>query len=144
MVINGVREKYPNAMIVCITPWNFPDKDGFELNYEDYANAMMAVAEEQGVYCINASDPAVSGVDMRDEAFRAKYNIKPSDVSHLNADGMKLVLPYFEKALAELYTDFITPDEPEIPEDPEAPPTGGGNWDVEEDTDTGWSPIIPF
>ena len=78
---------------------------------------------------------------MRDASFRAKYNIKSSDVSHLNVDGMKLVLPYFEKALAELYLDFITPDEPETPENPS---TGGGNWNVEEDTDEGWGPLIPF
>jgi hypothetical protein len=138
VVIDGMQAKYPNAMIVCITPWNFPDKDGFALTYKDYVNAMMAVAEAQGVYCINASDPAVSGVDMRDEAFRAKYNIKTSDVSHLNVDGMKLVLPYFEKALAELYTKFTTPEEPVTP------PTGGGDWNVEEDTDEGWGPLIPF
>jgi hypothetical protein len=75
---------------------------------------------------------------MRNEAFRAKYNIKDSDVSHLNADGMKLVLPYFEKALAELYTKFTTP------ETPVTPPVGGGDWNVEEDTDEGWGPLIPF
>ena len=138
VIIDGVQAKYPDAMIVCITPWNFPDKDGFTLTYKDYVNAMMAVAEAQGVYCINASDPAVSGVDMRDTSFRSKYNIKSSDVSHLNVDGMKLVLPYFEKALAELYLDFITPDEPDTPS------TGGGNWNVEEDTDEGWGPLIPF
>ena len=138
VVIDGVQEKYPDAMIVCITPWNFPDKSGYTLTYKDYVNAMMAVAEAQGVYCINASDPAVSGVDMRDDAFRAKYNIKPSDVSHLNADGMKLVLPYFEKALAECYEQFLKTAEEEKPS------TGNGNFNVEEDTDTGWSPLIPF
>ena len=138
VIIDGVQAKYPNAMIVCITPWNFPDKTGFTLTYKDYVNAMMAVAEAQGVYCINASDPAVSGVDMRSDAFRAKYNTKPSDVSHLNVDGMKYVLPYFEKALAELYTKFTTPI------DPVPPTTGDNDWVVEEDTDEGWGPLQPF
>lgn len=135
VVIDGMQAKYPNAMIVCITPWNFPDKDGFTLTYKDYVNAMMAVAEAQGVYCINASDPAVSGVDMRNEAFRAKYNIKSSDVSHLNVDGMKFVLPYFEKALAELYTKFLAPSEPT---------PGDTNFEIGEDTDDGWGPLQPF
>ena len=96
---------------------------------------MMAVAEAQGVYCINASDPAVSGVDMRNEAFRAKYNVKSSDVSHLNVDGMKFVLPYFEKALAELYTKFTTPSDPT---------PGDTNCEIGEDTDDGWGPLQPF
>lgn len=135
VIIDGVQAKYPNAMIVCITPWNFPDKDGFTLTYKDYVNAMMAVAEAQGVYCINASDPAVSGVDMRNEAFRAKYNIKSSDVSHLNVNGMKFVLPYFEKALAELYTKFLAPSDPT---------PGDTNFEIGEDTDDGWGPLQPF
>jgi hypothetical protein len=40
---------------------------------------------------------------MTDASFRAKYCMKPTDISHLNADGMKLVLPYFEKFIADTY-----------------------------------------
>ena len=76
--------------------------------------------------------------------------MKPSDVSHLNPDGMKLAFPYFEKILTEYYEDFLTPDVPEDPENPENPedpedkPSGDSNFNVEEDKDTGWSPLIPF
>ena len=38
---------------------------------------------------------------MTDPAFRAAYCMKPGDVSHLNAAGMRLVLPVFERAAAE-------------------------------------------
>lgn len=106
-MIDGVKQMYPDAMIVCVTNWNFPNNRDMSLVSLDYANAMRSVAEAQGVYCIYAYDPAVSGVDMTNEAFRTKYNIKPADVSHLNEDGMKYVLPYFEKALAECYEDFL-------------------------------------
>ena len=107
VIIDGLQEKYPNAMIVCISNWNFPGtKNGN--NYSDFANAMKAVANRQGVYFIDASDPKVSGVDMTNEVFRSKYCIKPSDISHLNAEGMKYVLPYLERALADCYTDFLS------------------------------------
>lgn len=105
-IIKGLKEKYPNAMIVCISNWNFPGtKNG--LDYADYANAMEAVANQQGVYFIKACDPDISGIDMSDEAFRAKYCLKQSDISHLNAKGMKIAMAHFEKILAEYYQDFL-------------------------------------
>ena len=67
----------------------------------DYANAMEAVAQKQGVYFIRACDPAVSGIDMQDEDFRAKYCLKHDDISHLNAAGMKIALSNFEKLIAD-------------------------------------------
>lgn len=107
-IIDGLQEKYPNAMIVCISPWNFPNTNtSTSLTYRDYVNGMKAVAEKQGVYFINASDPAVSGVNMSDPSFAAQYTIKPGDISHLNQNGMKLVFPNFEKAIAECYHDFL-------------------------------------
>ena len=93
-------------MIVCISNWNFPDSKHGRY-YNDYSDAMEAVAESQGVYYIAACDPNVSGVDMTNSVFRSRYCIKSTDVSHLNKDGMRLVMPYFEKALAKCYTDFL-------------------------------------
>ena len=57
-----------------------------------------------GVACINAMDQAATGVYMTDSAFRTKYCMKASDISHLNEAGMKLVFPVFEKAIADFYT----------------------------------------
>ena len=107
VIIDGMQKKYPNAMIVCITPWKFPNKSTHTLTYKDYVDAMMAVSDAQGVYCINASDTAVMGVDMTDANFRAQYCTKPDDVSHLNAEGMKLVMPAFEKLIAKCYANFL-------------------------------------
>ena len=105
VIIEGLKEKYPNAMIVCITPWNFSGNKG-GLTYKSYADAMMAVAAAQGVYCINASDPSVSGVDMTKGAFKKQYSMKSSDESHLNIEGMKIPFKSFEKLIAEYYKDF--------------------------------------
>ena len=107
VILAGVRTKYPDAMIVCVTPWNFPDKADYTLTHKDYVNAMMQVAEAHGVYCINASDSDAMGVDMTDASFRQKYCKNSGDVSHLNQEGMKLVMPKFEKYIAEFYADFL-------------------------------------
>ena len=107
VIIDGIQAKYPDAMIVCISPWNFPNSSGKSLTYVDYADAMQAVAERQGVYFIRACDTQISGIDMRSSAFKAQYCIKPTDVSHLNFEGMKIAMMHFEKILAEYYQDFI-------------------------------------
>ena len=107
VIIEGLKEKYPNAMIVCISNWNFPDEK-FGRVYTDYAGAMEAVAERQGVYYIPACDPAVSGINMASKSFRELYCIKTGDVSHLNFAGMKVAMTHFEKILAEYYQDFLS------------------------------------
>ena len=108
VIIDGLKEKYPDAMIVCISNWNFPGTSSIGLRYDDYAGAMEAVARAQGVYFIEACDPDVSGIDMKNESFRAKYCIKSSDISHLNADGMKIALEHFAPILERYYTDFLS------------------------------------
>ena len=106
VIIEGLKKKYPNAMIVCISNWNFPGtKNG--LDYADYADAMEAVAEQQDVYFIRACDPEVSGINMKSTTFRAQYCMNPDDISHLNAAGMKIAMEHFEKILAEYYQDFL-------------------------------------
>lgn len=106
VIIDGLQKKYPSAMIVCVTPWNFPDKSGYSLTYKDYTDAMEEVAEAQGVYCVKAYEPEISGVNMRDDSFKSKYCMKPGDVSHLNLDGMKIAMSHFEKIIAQYYADF--------------------------------------
>ncbi len=107
VLIDGVREKYPNAMIVMISPWNFPYEGGKALQREDYIGAMRAVAEAQGVYFIDASVKKDTGVDMESPYFRREYCKNENDVSHLNAEGMKLVMPNFDKLIAACYEDFL-------------------------------------
>ena len=107
VIINGVRERYPDALIVCITPWNAKDTTPSNV---DYANAMIEVCNSRDVACINAADPAVSGVDVTSADFKSSYLISPNDVSHLNVEGMRLVLPKFEKLIAELYHAHIGDD----------------------------------
>ena len=110
VTIDGLQAKYPNALIICITNWNYNPTSTHDSPYGGsavYANAMKQVADAQGVYCIMANAPSVSGVDVSTSTFRAKYCMKPGDVSHLNVEGMKLVMPKFEAIIAERYKDFL-------------------------------------
>ena len=110
VIIDGVQERYPDAMIVCITTWNIYEGfyDEGTIHYMEYANAMEVVAERQGVYFIPAYDTSLTGVDMSSPSFRKKYCMSSSDTHHLNAEGMKMVMPFFEKIIAEYYEDFLS------------------------------------
>ena len=103
MVVDGLREMYPNATIIAVSFWetNTKNKDT-GLTSNEYVEAMLAACEELGIYCVNAYDNHDCPVNMTDAEFRAAYCMKPGDVCHLNADGMKLVMPFFEKELAEI------------------------------------------
>jgi len=86
-----------------------------------------------------AADPAVSGVDVTSADFKSSYLISPNDVSHLNVEGMKLVLPKFEKLIAELYQAHIgvdTKNEGEDDGNGTLPSTNGSSETEANDTDT--------
>ena len=50
---------------------------------------------------------------MTDANFRRQYCISYDDISHLNAEGMKLVLPAFENQIANAYQQFLNNRESE-------------------------------
>lgn len=108
-LISKVQEKYPNALIICLTVWEVGGGPNNAGNYcSDYGRALLEVCADMGVPCINAMDQAATGVYMTDANFRNKYCMKASDISHLNEAGMKLVFPAFEKAIVDFYTNKIS------------------------------------
>ena len=101
--IEGLRKKYPSAVIICVTPWEIGSAaNGIGLAVRDYGNAMIAVCEEMGVPCINAMS-SESGIIMTDPSFRNQYCRSSGDISHLNAEGHALALKYFEKQISEKF-----------------------------------------
>ena len=106
VMISDLKTKFPNALIICVTTWNAQDYTN--PSTVEYAEAMVELcASRNDVKCINAADPEVSGVDINVAEFRQNYCVGPNDHSHLNRDGMRLVLPYFEESIARLYYDHI-------------------------------------
>jgi lysophospholipase L1-like esterase len=105
VLITKVKEKYPNALIICVTCWEVGGNANPAGNVcSAYGKALIDVCADMGVPCINAMDQKATGVYMTSSTFRATYCIGPNDISHLNADGMKLVLPFFEKAIVDILT----------------------------------------
>lgn len=101
-ILGQMRQRYPEAVLICITVWEVggnPNAAGYTCS--DYGKAMLSVCRELGVHCINAMDSERIGVHMTDPEFRAEYCMKPNDISHLNAKGMRLVFPSFERAIAQ-------------------------------------------
>ena len=101
VLIDGLREKYPSSLILFSTSWYV------NADMKAYTDATLAVCEMKGIPCFNAADQSLSGVYMDQSGFRSTYCIKPTDVSHLNAAGMKLVFPKFEKFIAEEAEKFF-------------------------------------
>ncbi|MBQ8259914.1 MAG: SGNH/GDSL hydrolase family protein [Clostridia bacterium] len=110
IMLDGMLKTYPNALIILVTPWYHTGKVAATgLSNVDYANAMRSLAEHRNdkrIVCLYAADPSLVGVDMNNASFRAKYCIKDTDVSHLNLDGMKMVLPFMEQFIASEYAKF--------------------------------------
>ena len=93
------------SIIICVTVWEVGGNKNSAGNYcSDYGKALIEVCKDMSVPCINAMDQTATGVKMTDASFRAKYCMTANDISHLNADGMKLVFPVFEKYIADFYT----------------------------------------
>lgn len=102
-LITELRKKYPDAKFIAMTCWEVGGKENAAGNMcSDYGRAFLKVCEDMSVECINALDADSVGVYMTDPEFRAKYCQHANDISHLNAEGMKLVLPMFEKRFSEL------------------------------------------
>lgn len=106
IMIKGIRAKNPDALIVLVTPWSHKSESGYIGTNNDYADAIRELAEyynDAHVVCLYAADEKFTGINMSDARCRAQYCIAPSDVSHLNADGMYMIEPIFEKWIAEKY-----------------------------------------
>ena len=102
ITVEGLRTKYPNAKIIAVTFWKTPTVNKAGVASNTYVEAMMDACEKLDIPCIKSYDSERSGILMTDAAFREKYCFVPGDVCHLNAEGMKLAMPFFERELAEL------------------------------------------
>ncbi len=109
VIIKGIQEKNPDAFIILVTPWSYATENGYLGTNNDYADAMKELAEHYNdphIVCMYAADAEYTGVDMADANFRKEYCQTASDVSHLNANGMYMVAPKFDKWIAEAYAKF--------------------------------------
>lgn len=107
-LLSCLKERFPDALIIGVTCWEvggIPNDQGYTCS--EYGQAFIEVCEKMGISYINAMDSETIGVYMTDANFRRQYCISYDDVSHLNEEGMKLVLPAFEKQIGEIYQEFL-------------------------------------
>lgn len=118
-MLAGLMAKYPDALIVCVTPWDLVglDDTGLTSNQlndvglrtEDYANAFadyVSGLQNDRVIAIRSFDNDVMPVFMGNAAFRKVYCVGETDISHLNKEGHKLVLPWFEALIGPAFRNF--------------------------------------
>lgn len=102
LILNTLREKYPDTPIVGFTPWI---SDG-SLNQagasaQDYTAAMLSIFARRGILCYDASDTERNGMYLDSEEFRAEYCLRATDWYHLNAQGHAIFAPIFAAWLEE-------------------------------------------
>lgn len=85
----GLRQKFPDAKICFVTPWNVPQP-----MYRETTQAIEKICEEYGIPVFNSA--IHSGIDVRFRGFRGIYFQGPDDMAHLNAKGHDLFLPHIE------------------------------------------------
>ena len=120
IILDGLQEKYPNALIVCVTAWDLTDLEAATglgsnrpktqgLCTEDYATAFADYVDSlqnERICVLRSYDNEQMPVFMKDNAFRSLYCVGKNDISHLNANGHKLVLEWFETFIGDNYKNY--------------------------------------
>lgn len=91
ILYKGLMDKYIGKKVFAVTLWNFDDKGN------EYAQAERDIAGKWGIPIIDSNK--FSRIYMRSEAFRTKYCLSSTDVSHLNEEGHKLYADWLENQL---------------------------------------------
>lgn len=115
--IDGLLQKYPEAVILCMTPWNLDELttganqvNGAGNRTRDYSDAFKQVIEyvnNDRVRLIRNDDTSVIPVHMTHYSFRKDFCMNVGDISHLNGYGMETIMPYLESEIAALYKDYL-------------------------------------
>ena len=102
LMLDYFEETYPEATIVCFTPW-VSTGTANELGWETtrYTEAMLMLCQYRGILCYDASNTVQNDIYMNTEAFRTKYCLTPTDRWHLNAGGQTLIAKAFSRWLEE-------------------------------------------
>jgi len=102
-----LREKYPNALILAFTCWRHEQVNVNGDHQVDFADALRDMCALWGIPCFYQADEDAIGIYMDDPNFRAKYCKRPTDISHLNMDGMMMYMPKPERFIADEYAKFL-------------------------------------
>lgn len=114
-VMKGLLQKFPNALIVCLNPWDLTRYETYNRDIgaghtcNEYAAAFRNYVASLGndrVVLLDTNSTDTVPVYIQDASFRRTYAQTPTDGSHMNIKGMNFALPFFEKRLAEFMTEY--------------------------------------
>lgn len=105
LILDSLEDTYPDAQIVCFTPW-ISDVGGnaYGLTAQDYADAMVALCQQRGIQCYDASRAEESGMYLNDEGFRRRFCLTSTDRYHLNPAGHRRFAPIMAQWLSRVVT----------------------------------------
>lgn len=111
LIMDHLQESYPEARIVCFTPWiSDGGQNGLSLTAEDYVQAMVQLCEARHILCYDASQAEENGIAMNDESFRARFCLSSADRYHLNPAGHRRFAPVLADWLCRTLTSGETAD----------------------------------
>ena len=93
--VTALKSRFARAKIAFVTPWNVD-----ALYFPEVIAAIKEATAAAGVPCYDAA--ALSGIQVNDAEFRAKYFQAPGDTAHLNYEGHGLMLEKIEPFLLGL------------------------------------------
>lgn len=91
VMLTNIEQHCPHARIGFVTPW-YLDKPGFA----QVVRVIKKACKRHHIPLLNNYNSHCV-IDVRNEAFRAKYFQHPKDTAHLSADGHDLYLPVAKK-----------------------------------------------
>lgn len=94
-LLDGLREKYPDAKIGFVTPWGV-DRPYFS----EVTSAIKKACSERNIKVLDMTEPGI--IDVNNSEFRKRYFQGERDTAHLNSDGHDLVVGIGEEFIKSL------------------------------------------
>lgn len=102
LILDYLEQTYPQAQIVCFTPWvSNAGPNAYGLVTDDYIRAMVELCQSRDILCYDASQEDSNGMHLADESFRSRFCLTSTDRYHLNPAGHRRFAPKMAQWLCE-------------------------------------------
>lgn len=113
-ILDGLLEKFPDALIICSTAWDHRntsknESNGIATRYEYITTFADLVAARNcsRVQMVAGFDRNNFPVYADNDTFVQLYGMDDTDRSHFNAEGQTILAPYYEYHISRLYAQHL-------------------------------------